>query len=195
MRVFDIKNSGFLLSLFILPTPGEEINWTMIAAFDVQYIEHSCAAAAVIFSSYRDPRPSFIFTKLLPVAADYIPGEFFRRELPCILGLYKTIRQDIDEIIVDGYVTLGDKPGLGRHLFESLDCKIPVIGVAKSKFKNSSGQEVYRGKSKRPLYITSAGINLKEAADRILSMHGAYRIPTLLKQVDILARNEARQAL
>jgi len=167
----------------------------MIAAFDVQYIEHSCAAAAVIFSSYRDPRPSFIFTKLLPVAADYIPGEFFRRELPCILGLYKTIRQDIDEIIVDGYVTLGDKPGLGRHLFESLDCKIPVIGVAKSKFKNSSGQEVYRGKSKRPLYITSAGINLKEAADRILSMHGAYRIPTLLKQVDILARNEARQAL
>lgn len=167
----------------------------MIAAFDVQYMEHRCASAAVLFRSYRDPRPSLVYTKLLPVAADYVPGEFFRRELPCILGVYRAIKQNIDEIIVDGYVMLGENPGLGRHLFESLDCKIPVIGVAKSKFENSSGKEVYRGKSKRPLYITSAGIDLKEAADRILFMHGAYRIPTLLKQVDILSRNKARQAL
>ena len=93
----------------------------MIAAFDVHYLENRCAAAAILFSDYSDAEPAATYTQLLPRAADYIPGEFFRRELPCILTLLTHITQALDEMIVDGYVMLGNKPGLGMYLFKSLD--------------------------------------------------------------------------
>lgn len=166
----------------------------MIAAFDVHYLENGCAsAAAVLFSDYSDAEPIAVYTQLLPGAADYIPGEFYKRELPCILTLLRQIKEVPDEMVIDGYVMLGNRPGLGQHLFNSFNGKIPVIGVAKSKFEGASGTEVFRGGSIHPLYVTSAGINLQKASERIRKMHGAHRIPTLLKQVDLLAREKAQQ--
>ena len=166
----------------------------MIAAFDVHYLEDGCAsAAAVLFLDYRDAEPAATFIKFIPGAAEYIPGEFYRRELPCILMLLQQIKEAPDEIIVDGYVMLGNRPGLGQHLFKSLDGRIPVVGVAKSMFEGSSAAEVFRGGSIHPLYVTSAGVDLQKASERIRTMHGAHRIPTLLKRVDLLARGKAQQ--
>jgi deoxyribonuclease V len=166
----------------------------MIAAFDVHYLKNGCAsAAAVLFSDYRDAEPAAVYTQFFPGAADYIPGEFYRRELPCILTLLEQINEVPDEMVVDGYVMLGDRPGLGRHLFNSFDGEIPVVGVAKSKFEGAGGTEVFRGGSIHPLYVTSVGVNLEKASKRIRTMHGAHRIPTLLKRVDVLAKEQARQ--
>ena len=166
----------------------------IIAAFDVHYSEDGrAAAAAVLFSNYSDTEPAAVYTNRLPGAAAYIPGEFYRRELPCILALIQQINEALDEMIVDGYVMLGDKPGLGQYLYESFDGTIPVIGVAKSKFRGSADAEVLRGESIHPLYVTSAGADLQEAAGKIRTMHGPYRIPTLLKRVDLLAREKAQQ--
>ena len=57
-------------------------------------------------------------------------------------------------IIVDGYVWLGDEshPGLGGHLYAALDRKVPVIGVAKTRYCRSraGGSEVLRGESAKP---------------------------------------------
>ena len=165
-----------------------------IAAFDVHYLKNGCAsAAAVLFCDYRDAEPTAVYTQFLPGAADYIPGEFYKRELPCILTLLGRIDEVPDEMVVDGYVMLGDRPGLGQHLFNWFDGKIPVVGVAKSKYKGAGGVEVFRGGSIHPLYVTSAGVNLKKASERIRTMHGVHRIPTLLKRVDVLAREQARQ--
>lgn len=161
----------------------------MIAAFDVHYLKNGYAsAAAVLFSDYSDAEPASAFTRVLPEPADYRSGEFYRRELPCLLKLLEEIKETSNEIVIDGYVTLGDKPGLGQHLFESLAGRVPVVGVAKSRYKGSSGVEIIRGRSMKPLYVTSAGVDLYEAAEKIRTMHGAYRIPTLLKYVDLLAR-------
>jgi len=165
----------------------------MIVAFDVHYLEDSCAAAAVLFSDYRDTEPTAAYTQLLPGAADYIPGEFHRRELPCLLTLLKQINEFPDEMVIDGYVMLGNRPGLGQHLFKSFDGKIPIVGVAKSKFKGSSGIEIFRGGSIHPLYVTSSGVDMQKASERIRTMHGVHRIPTLLKRVDILAREKAQR--
>ncbi len=64
----------------------------MIAAFDVHYTEGAKAsAAAVIFNDYRDAAPVDAVTHLLHDVADYIPGEFFKRELPCLLKLTERI--------------------------------------------------------------------------------------------------------
>jgi deoxyribonuclease V len=165
-----------------------------IAAFDVHYLKNGCASvAAVLFCDYRDAGPAELYTQFLSGAANYIPGEFYKRELPCILTLLEQIDIVPDEMVVDGYVMLGDRPGLGWHLFNWFDGKIPVVGMAKSKFEGAGGVEVFRGGSIRPLYVTSAGVGLKKASERIRTMHGAHRIPTLLKRVDVLAREQARQ--
>src|SRR6185369_8923571 len=121
----------------------------------------------------------------------YEPGQFFRRELPCLLAVLKVL-PTADVILIDGYVWLGDgnKPGLGAHLYKSLSERTPVIGVAKTKFKGAdSAAEVLRGRSTRPLFITAAGMSQECAAAHIRSMQGLYRIPTLLKRVDSLCRN------
>jgi deoxyribonuclease V len=166
----------------------------LIAAFDVQYLaDGRASAAAVLFHDYKDPRPAQMITQSIPDAADYIPGQFCKRELPCILKLIERIGPPIDEIVIDGYVSLDTRPGLGQHLFESLGCRVPIIGVAKSKFAGSSGTEVLRGRSRRPLFITSAGTDQRAASERIRTMRGPYRIPTLLKLADRVARAYARK--
>ena len=163
----------------------------MIGAFDVHYLKDGRAsAAAVLFSDYAAPEPAAVYTQIVSKVAGYLPGAFYRRELPCIFTLIKKIPEALDEMLVDGYVMLGETPGLGQHLYESFAGKIPVIGVAKSRFEGASAAEVYRGRSKNPLYVTSAGMELQEASERIRSMHGPYRVPTLLKQVDLSARGD-----
>jgi deoxyribonuclease V len=163
----------------------------MIGAFDVHYSEDSRAsAAAVLFAGYSQAGPSAEYTHQLPRSFPYVPGELYKRELPSILALIARIREPLREAIVDGYVMLGDRPGLGQHLYLALRRRIPVIGVAKSPFGNARAVRVYRGRSERPLFVTSAGIDPQEAADRIEWMHGPHRIPTLLRRVDRLARGQ-----
>ena len=117
-----------------------------------------------------------------------IPGAFFRRELPCLLAVIAKIETPLDALVVDGYVQLNDKEGLGQHLYERLSRRVPVIGVAKTRFQGASGAEVLRGSSRSPLYVTAVGIDRGEAATCIMRMHGSHRIPTLLKRADRLAR-------
>jgi len=164
----------------------------VIAAFDVYYRQDGWSyAAAVGLDDYTDARPVSVYTGQRSNVRPYISGEFYRRELPCILELLKAFPVALREIIVDGYVQLGSKPGLGKHLFTALEGCIPVIWVAKSAFRGAQGLPVLRGHSKRPLYITAAGVDVDAAAAKIRKMHGCHRIPTLLKLVDRLAREHA----
>ena len=71
----------------------------------------------------------------------------------------------------------------------SIAAKCSVIGVAKRRFAAAPEEtKIYRGKSRTPLYVTSAGIPLAKAKACIAAMHGPYRIPTLLKRADQVAR-------
>ena len=95
--------------------------------------------------------------------------------------------EEIDAIIIDGYTTLEEnKLGLGGHLYEKIDQKIPIIGVAKSQYQSNTSnyKALLRGKSIRPLYISAIGIDLDEAYNHIKTMHGSFRMPTLLQLVD-----------
>ncbi len=164
-----------------------------IAAFDVHYLEDGRAsAAAVVFAAYGDDTAIAAYHRMLARPAAYVPGAFYRRELPGILALMDLIHRPLATLIVDGYVSLGPRPGLGRYLFEALDTQVPVIGVAKSRFQAVPAHEVYRGTSRRPLYVTAAGMAVEEAAAKIQAMHGTHRIPTLLQRVDRLAREKVR---
>lgn len=120
-----------------------------------------------------------------------MPGQFYRRELPCILKLIEEHQIVADSIVIDGFVYLDGKsrPGLGKHLYDALQGKISVLGVAKRPFKGIAQEcELHRGMSGRPLYITSIGMPLSEAKSHIKSMYGEYRMPALLKKVDRISK-------
>jgi deoxyribonuclease V len=100
--------------------------------------------------------------------------------------------ENIEAIIVDGFVYLDDdkKHGLGGHLYEKLNGKIPIIGVAKTNFASieKDKKPLLRGDSAKPLFITSIGIDLEEAFQKVETMAGEFRMPTLLKELDRLTK-------
>ncbi|MDB5305585.1 MAG: hypothetical protein JWM97_3134 [Phycisphaerales bacterium] len=164
----------------------------MLAALDVQYDDTRSlgTAAAVLFAHWDDMAAAAEYTAVVENIQPYVPGEFFRRELPCLLAVLGKIPQPLEALVVDGYVRLNEKPGLGWRLREHLPSGTAVIGVAKTRFHSAAAVEVLRGDSKSPLFVTSIVIDPQEAADRIRRMHGPHRIPTLLKRVDQLAKGK-----
>lgn len=162
----------------------------MILAIDVHYNENEAIAAGVTFQDWTDTNETGIYISRISPVHEYIPGQFYKRELPCIDALLKEHHLKPDTIVVDGYALLGtDKKGLGYYLYEHLNNSTAVIGVAKKPFKNIRDQcKLYRGESTKPLYVTSVGIPQEEAKESILSMDGNYRFPTLLKLVDSACR-------
>lgn len=167
----------------------------MILAFDTYYFDNKAKTICVTFESWDHTDKFNHFEEIIEHVEEYIPGKFYRREMPCILSLLQKINiQDVEIIIIDGFVFLDDngKLGLGGHLYQELDCKIPIIGVAKSNFAsiNKNKKEVFRGESKKPIYITSIGIDLDVASENIKNMSGKYRMPTLLKELDRLTKTD-----
>ena len=163
----------------------------MFAATDVHYWPEGGAQAALLaFETLDDDVEAWSRTLQIDEVAEYEPGSFYKRELPCLLPLLRPLVEDgLDVLFVDGYVDLGpDKPGLGRHLAEALAFEGTVIGVAKTRFATAPVQEVLRGQSTAPLFVTAAGPESEQAAEWVRKMHGPHRLPTLLKSTDRLAR-------
>lgn len=161
----------------------------MILAFDTYYWENKAKTVCLSFENWTNDKPVEVYAEIIEEIAAYEPGSFYKREMPCILSLLQQINlNDISLIIVDSFVLLDDdgKMGLGAHLFEALDSKIPIIGVAKTGFHNNKKnvRELLRGESKKPLFISAIGINLELAYNHVKSMHGIYRMPTLLQILD-----------
>ncbi len=164
----------------------------MLACIDVDYRTDHAKAACVLFEKWADAQPFALIVKRINHVEPYVPGEFYRRELPCILAVLERNPSSLDVVVIDGYVWLDSngRPGLGAHLHRALGEKIPIIGVAKKPFAGAAPELVLRGFSTNPLYITAAGMDSKIAAERIRSMDGPSRIPTLLKRVDALCRSK-----
>lgn len=165
----------------------------MILAVDVAYHTEYAIVGGLLFSHWNDDVPLREITARIDHIEAYVPGQFYQRELPCILTLLEQIPKPLETILIDGYVYLGNERlnGLGAHLYHALHEKIAIIGVAKTAFKDTpQSSEVYRGHSQRPLYVTAIGIDEEAARECITQMSGPYRIPTLLKKVDQLCRRK-----
>ncbi|MNK60103.1 Endonuclease V [compost metagenome] len=165
----------------------------MILAFDTYYFDQKAKTICLEFAEWNEDKNFKVHSEIIDNVEEYIPGEFYKRELPCILSLLKQIDlSTIDVIVVDGFVYLNDenKYGLGGYLYDKLNKEIPIIGVAKTNFASieKNKKALFRGDSKKPLYVTSIGIDLDEAYKKIESMHGEFRMPTLLKELDRLTK-------
>lgn len=183
----------------------------MIVCIDVGYGEENARAAGVAFNDWTDCQPSWETVIDIGEVQPYVPGQFYRRELPCVMAVLQAFIEANSKtkpslVIVDGYVWLDGnldesneqglenqghrKRGLGAFVYDSLQPCVPVVGVAKNKYQYANcAVEIFRGESQRPLFVTAAGIDSALAGKCISQMHGKHRIPTMLARVDRLSRS------
>jgi deoxyribonuclease V len=143
------------------------------AAVDVHYLRTGGARAAAVLAA--DAGFAHVLaerTSVVPRVPPYRPGEFYLRELPPLRAVLDDL-SGLGLLVVDGYADLdpGGRPGLGAHAHAEFG--IPVIGVAKSRFRTAvHAVPVLRGSSARPLFVTAAGIPSADAADLVRRMAG-----------------------
>jgi deoxyribonuclease V len=159
---------------------------------DVHYFGKGAQAAGILFEWDKEEIIQD-FRVSIDEVSNYEPGYFYKRELPCLISLLEQITlSEVDIIIIDGFVFLDDdsSPGLGKHLYDFLEKKIPVIGIGKTGYHGirSNVREVKRGNSDKPLFVTSVGLHPDEAASLVKGMHGNHRLPTMVGLVDQLSR-------
>lgn len=160
-------------------------------AIDTYYrSEQEAYTVGIIFEEWDDKKPLSIVDDVNETFDRYIPGEFYKRELPCILRILNKINiLEFDSIILDGYIDLKDnegniKPGLGRRLCSKINIHddLDIIGIAKSLYCRTDeiSYKLVRNSSKA-LYCQSLRGN---SLDFLKYLDGDYRIPTLLKLLD-----------
>jgi deoxyribonuclease V len=159
------------------------------AAVDAHYPRTGGAwAAAVLAADAAFAHVLAERTAVIPRIPPYRPGQFYRRELPALRAVLDDL-SGVRLLVVDGYADLdpSGRPGLGAHAHAEFG--IPVIGVAKSRFRTAThAVPVLRGSSARPLFVTAAGMPSTDAADLVRRMAGRYRLPDALRRADTLAR-------
>ena len=180
----------------------------MIVAFDTYYYNGFSYTVGGVFKSWGDKEVSYYVTsKRTCIDSEYISGELYKRELPCILQCLKMMNIDeIETIIVDGFVWLSENgktltKGLGMILQEAIfklyGRKKTIVGIAKNRYHVDIPECVVleRGlESKKPLFITCSETCFAEFyASQIKIMSGDYRIPNILKSVDAKTRELSRK--
>jgi deoxyribonuclease V len=168
---------------------GGRPEFGVCAAVDVHYLSTGGARAAAVLAA--DAAFAHVLaerTALVPRLPPYRPGEFYLRELPPLRSVLEDL-SGLRLLVVDGYADLdpGGRPGLGAHAHAEFG--IPVIGMAKSRFRTATHTvPVVRRSSGRPLFVTAAGMPSADAADLVRRMAGRYRLPDALRRADTLAR-------
>ncbi|MES2572546.1 MAG: endonuclease V [Verrucomicrobiota bacterium] len=160
----------------------------LFVCVDVDYRLSGAVAAGLWFRGWTASAVEHQAVASFDTVADYEPGAFYRRELPCLREVLARGPQ-AGVVVVDGYVWVGKgMPGLGAHLHSVIGGV--VVGVAKTRFTPATDAlPICRGTSRTPLYVSAVGMDAGAAAASVAAMHGPHRIPTLLKLVDSLARS------
>jgi deoxyribonuclease V len=168
---------------------GGRPDFGVCAAMDVNYLSTGGARTAAVLAA--DVSFAHVLAEravVAPQMAPYRPGEFYLRELPPLCAVLDGL-SGLGLLVVDGYPGLdpGGRPGLGTRAHAEFG--IPVIGMAKSRFRTAThAVPAVRGSSVRPLFVTAAGMPRAVAADLVRRMAGRYRLPDALRRADMLAR-------
>jgi deoxyribonuclease V len=162
----------------------------VICCLDADYQPAGVTTACVGFEAWTDEVATIEIVLRSPGAAPaYEPGAFYKRELRYLLAVLERM-PPVETIVIDGYVWLAkDTPGLGKILHDAR--ATPIVGIAKTRYAGAEAIEVIRGDSKTPLHVTAVGLAPETAADHVRRMHGEFRVPTLIRRADALARGHA----
>ena len=137
---------------------GGRLDFGVCAAVDVHYLSAGGARAAAVLAADAAFALSAERAVVVPRVAPYRRGEFYLRGFPPLRAVLEDL-SGLSLLVVDGYADLdaGGRLGLGAYAYAEFG--IPVIGVAKSRFRTAThAVPVVRGSSGRPLFITAAGM-------------------------------------
>ena len=183
----------------------------VVAGADVEYDKCSNSIAGAIVLLDADTKAVLgVATHVMKATFPYIPGLFSFREMPPLLEAYRKLRLQPDVIVCDGHGLAHPRRfGLACHL--GVELNIPAIGCGKTRLIGQyEGLASERG-STAPLVDeltgdvlglalrTQTGINplfvsvghrvsLETAAQLVLSMSEAVRLPETTRQADKYAR-------
>jgi deoxyribonuclease V len=150
-------------------------------------------AAAVAFEAWDAAEATQTYLSRIGQVEPAVRGELDLRELPCVLQLLREHRLEPELILLEGFVHLdaNETPGLGQHLYQALNGRVPIVGVSKRRLPGLAAQiEVMREEETPPLLVTCAGIDIGAAKARLRAMHGRKRVPTLMKLAARLAKSQ-----
>ena len=77
-----------------------------VLVLDVHYEAEKATAAGVLFCGWSVSHSTHEEIVQLDHVAEYQPGEFFRRELPCLMAVIQRFENAPELIVIDGYVWL-----------------------------------------------------------------------------------------
>ena len=174
----------------------------MILAFDTYYYDGYSYTVCGAFESWDSEKAKFfVSNRRKGIDAEYTPGELYKRELPCIMQCLSHIKIDnVTSMVVDGFAWVVDEegnqvPGLGKRLQDAVlkeyGKNISVVGIAKNPYHKQipNCEEVYRGISKKPLYVTcTENAFVNHYAIKVELMFGEFRIPDIIKSIDTRTR-------
>ena len=149
----------------------------MNVCIDVCYTEQVAITAGVLFVNWRDAEPCDELAAVTGNVHPYTAGQFRNRELEPLLAVLK----ESPRRPTSGHIWLhyASTAGLGAYVCDALNEGVPVTGVANKRFGASCVADEVLRSSRRPLYVTSAGIDSRTATDNILQMHGEHRVPDI----------------
>ncbi|MBN2460481.1 MAG: endonuclease V, partial [Candidatus Cloacimonetes bacterium] len=72
----------------------------MILAVDVHYQKDKAVVAGITFQNWQDRSPENEYVLQVENITAYVPGYFFRRELPCILKIISEYNLQPEIIVI-----------------------------------------------------------------------------------------------
>lgn len=196
---------------------GDPGDVRLVAAADVAFPGSTrgwrggIARAAVVVMSY--PELALVEQHVIeaPVAFPYVPGLLSFREIPALALAFERLSLQPDLLLVDGQgVAHPRRFGIASHL--GLLAGIPTIGCAKSRLCGEAAEPepqrgsmselvdggeliglVVRTKDRvKPLYVSVGHmIGLREAAEWVLRLAPAHRLPEPARLADQLSKGRA----
>ena len=164
-----------------------------ILAININFQENQDTVAGVLFTRWNSGRAESVLSVKVENTESFIGGEIFGRELKVVNALLSQCKSKLDYIVLDGLVFSDghSEAGLGKYIYDQLEEKVVVIGVSNKLVKGLPEEcGLCRGDSGTPLYVTAVSVGLSQAKELITSMHGKFRMPTLLKLAEKKSRGK-----
>lgn len=193
---------------------GDPGDVRLVAAADVAFVERTrgwrggIARAAVVLMSY--PEMALVEQHVIEatVTFPYVPGLLSFREIPALALAFERLYLEPDLLLVDGQgIAHPRRFGIAAHV--GLLASVPTIGCAKSRLCGEAAEPgpergsttelvdngeviglVVRTKDRvKPLFVSVGHmIGLREAADWVLRLAPAHRLPEPIRLADRLSK-------
>ncbi|MBI4393135.1 MAG: endonuclease V [Euryarchaeota archaeon] len=180
-----------------------------VAGFDLAFAgEQAIGACVVVDAGLLDVVDTA--TCVDRVAAPYIPGHLYLRELPVVKRLYRSLKRKPDLLMLDGHGVLHPARA-GLASCAGVVLRRPSVGVAKSLLVGTPdkkdlepgewtpvrvGGETLGAavrsmrRAKRPVYVSTGHRVSLQTAIRFVRRSSVYRVPEPTRLADMLAAEE-----